>query len=530
MLQTTAIPAPTPAPKAKADPEEPKKVRLDLALSTSCDVTLKAEIPGVAEPESTTIDSSTETDPLRPTPTGGVPYRRTKEYPQGTRFTITPKLVTYTLETSAEVTATYALKESKEMLPLADLEVIKYEYKKALSNYLAIVDKEAGFLGVSATSEFRGLFVDSNGVIARVAQPPTSTFGYTSQSESIRLLPIEIVDANKASVSKLKVGKMSATDVLTGSDSFARLDVDKDPDRFFIRVPGGAALGGVSVKVSTTDNSDTAYNDNATQIDLQTEGGDAITKSLLLVSDDVDDAAQVDSIADDATGDRTHKVQLGGNLKIEAIKIGTGGWQIMDAKTPVPALKKLKCDVVVLKVGGAVVRPNAEVEAAMKMVQERYAQVGVKVEYAIVERDPPAGVDLTDGVTVRDVSESHTLSAEGKSFLDGLATVGAAKDVHIFFINRAKIGADDVRGTAVADYWYDESEESYTYNLFVANISTPFTAAHELGHLLTDAGHHAAEINLMKTSTDQTNTLGATKRFDTDQETRIHSSDRLSAP
>ena len=166
----------------------------------------------------------------------------------------------------------------------------------------------------------------------------------------------------------------------------------------------------------------------------------------------------------------------------------------------------------------------------MKMVQERYAQAGVKVEYTIAERDVPSGVDLSDGVTVRDTSASHTLSTEAKTFLDGLATVNATKDVQIFFVNRAIVGGGDVRGTAVADYWYDESEESYTYNLFVANISTPFTAAHELGHLLTDDGHHPAAINLMLISTDMTNTLGATKRFDVSQETRIHNSDRLIAP
>lgn len=45
-----------------------------------------------------------------------------------------------------------------------------------------------------------------------------------------------------------------------------------------------------------------------------------------------------------------------------------------------------------------------------------------------------------------------------------------------------------------------------------------------------DDGHRASDINLMKTSTDKTNVLGATKRLDTDQGTRIQACDRLSTP
>ncbi|MDB6078811.1 MAG: hypothetical protein JWO82_2558, partial [Akkermansiaceae bacterium] len=107
------------------------------------------------------------------------------------------------------------------------------------------------------------------------------------------LLPIEVVDKDKNHVSKLKIGKMSESGVLSGTGAGTILDIDKDSDRFFVRVKGGAAVGGISVKVSTTDNPDATYNDNATQIDLVADGADAISKSMLLVSDSVDDGHPV---------------------------------------------------------------------------------------------------------------------------------------------------------------------------------------------------------------------------------------------
>ena len=56
-------------------------------------------------------------------------------------------------------------------------------------------------------------------------------------------------------------------------------------------------MGAVSIKVSTVENPEATYNDDETEIDLQVDGDDLITKSMLLVSDDVDDDHQVDSVS-----------------------------------------------------------------------------------------------------------------------------------------------------------------------------------------------------------------------------------------
>jgi hypothetical protein len=359
--------------------------------------------------------------------------------------------------------------------------------------------------------------------------------GAGGTSEGIlSLLPMEVVDANKAAVSKLKVGKMSETGVLTGTGASATLDIDKDSDRFFIRVPGGASMGGISVKVSTTDNPDGAYNDNATQIDLVTDGADAISKSMLLVSDDVDDDHPVDGIADDATGDRTHKVQLGGNFKIEEIKIGTGAWQTFGNMTPVPARKMIKCDVFVLKVGGTAVRTNAQVEREMKIVQERFAQVAVSFDYAITEKEQPVGVSLSDGLDAISIGPGSLLvHPEAKSLIQGHGTVGSIKDVQVFYVNQINAAGLNPRGVALADFGIDEADEDYIFNVFVGSphVFDPFNVAHELGHLLNDFGHEGPDTNLMMgNGTPTTNTIGASKRLNATQETRVLNSDRLSNP
>ncbi len=302
----------------------------------------------------------------------------------------------------------------------------------------------------------------------------------------IALLPVEVVDKNKAALSKLKVGKMSETGVLTGTGATAVLDIDKDSDRFYIRVPGGAALGGISVKVSTTDNPDhtttTPYDDNATQIDLVSDGADAISKSMLLVSDDVDDDHPVDSIADDTTGDRTHKIQLGGNFKIEEIKIGTGAWQTLGTKVPVPVEKAVDVTTVILRdkpqaAGGVELISQTVVTSFWKIANERYAQRGVRlnVTHAGV-KDPPTGVDLSPpGLNVTDSSGADLLagngivSQESKDLITGLGTGASSADIHVFYVNTLTVAGFPAGGAAIADFAFAASEDTFTYNVVLSN-------------------------------------------------------------
>ena len=344
------------------------------------------------------------------------------------------------------------------------------------------------------------------------------------------LLPVEVVGNSKNPTAKLNVGKMSESGVLSGTGATATLDVDKDPDRFFVRVLGGAALGGISVKVSTADNTDSAYNDNTTQIDLQSDGGDAISKSMLLVSDDIDDDYAVDSIADDATGDRTHKIQLGGNFKIEEIKIGTANWQTEGTKVPVPIGKTVNIGVVILRnksqmSGGTPVVAQGDVEQDLKLGNERYAQAGIKLSWTISAEDPPAGVDLSNGLT--EFTAPGAPSAEESSLLTSSLATATTADLQVFYVNNFA-PAPGSAGEAFPEAAFTGPLGG---NVIISAARKPFTLPHELGHILknddgvsNNGGHSSDPIHLMRSGTSTINTLGASKRLTTSEATTVRGS------
>ncbi len=348
----------------------------------------------------------------------------------------------------------------------------------------------------------------------------------SGESKAFIMARVEIVDAELNGAKELKVAKMIETGVLNADRSIIP---DNDRDCFFIRVKGGASLGQISVKVATTDNPVATYNDDPTQIDLHIDGDDAISDEMLLVSDDEDDDHPIDNVADDATNDRTHKIQLGGNLVIDSIKIGDKPWQAVGKKTPVCVVKTVDVKFVIMRdkpaaTGGQPLVPPATVAEYVRITKERYSQVGVKIVDQVVVKDPPAGVDLIDGLTVQATPTEDTISTEARKLIEGSGTVGAA-DIHIFYVNDIAYSAGlRPAGLAFADFALAESEDKYTYNAFVSTLKTsrsiPYggiVTAHELGHLLTDAGHAnsggpLSGIQLMIDGASENGILGA-KRF-----------------
>jgi hypothetical protein len=142
--------------------------------------------------------------------------------------------------------------------------------------------------------------------------------------------------------------------------------------------------------------------------------------------------------------------------------------------------------------GGVQIFNLTDAMAHWKIVSERYAQVGVKIVVDTYSyRDPPTGVDLADGLKIHERG-STVLSGEAKSVISNLGTIGT-DDIHIFYVPRIDIGNVVDHGVAIADFGFDEIDDPYTYNAFVAkDVASPhygLTAAHELGHLLTNDGH-----------------------------------------
>ena len=350
------------------------------------------------------------------------------------------------------------------------------------------------------------------------------------------LLPVETVNSENEAAPELKVAKMIEFGVLNHNRTINPVN---DADYFSIRVRGGATLGPISVKVSTADNPDPAYNDDSTQIDLYADGEDAVSDKMLLVSDDEDDDHPIDGIVDDALNDRSHKIQLGGNFVIDSIKVGANGpWQPAGIKTPVRVVKTVEISAVILRDkaradGGVELVPYTTVDKHMRIIKERYAQVGVKIDVVSVGiQDPPPGVDLVDGLSLTRPS-GIPVSDEARSLIKGKGTTDTS-DICLFYVNYMQAaGAPGILyGYAYTASSLIAEEDPYTYNAFISTVHTNssiplggIVSAHELGHLLRDAGHadyvgDVPETQLMIEGAAADGILGA-KRLSNSDETKI---------
>jgi hypothetical protein len=320
--------------------------------------------------------------------------------------------------------------------------------------------------------------------------------------KKVDFIPVDLVNSEKTSLDELEVAKLRVGS-FSSLDATGKLTPSNSDESFYIRFKGKESASGVAVKISTTDNPNLFYNEPPKQIDLTFDGIDWISESMLMVSDETDDDHPVDSIPDDAANDRTHKIQLGGNLKIESIKIGNAAWLPIEYKIPVKAKKLIHVNVVILRnkplsQGGIPAFTLTEVIEHFRIVNERFAQVAVNVIVdSYTYQDPPSGVDLSDGLKVSNLG-STILADEVKNVITNLGTVGSS-DIHIFYVPRIDVGNLVDHGVAIADFYFDETEDPFTYNAFVAkDVNNPFyglTVAHELGHLLTNFGHGETTTN-----------------------------------
>jgi len=99
--------------------------------------------------------------------------------------------------------------------------------------------KFATFIGPAISGTSSGQKVDVTFKIVPPSEETPKKNGWTGFVKNIRLIPVEVVDANKTAISELKVGKMAEPGVLTNTGT---LTINHDPDRFFIRIKGGASL------------------------------------------------------------------------------------------------------------------------------------------------------------------------------------------------------------------------------------------------------------------------------------------------
>ncbi len=379
--------------------------------------------------------------------------------------------------------------------------------------------------------------------------------GILPSSVIVGLLPLDFIDKTSTRLTELKVGKMYPS-VVTGTGlpgSVVSLNLDADQDRFRVRVRDGAALSSVKMKFGTVDNPDPAYNDDPTEYTLETLGGDAITKNMLLVADSIDDDHEKSYSSpkkDDEPDDITHKIQLGGNFKISEVQAGYGTWSPADLKLPVNKKKTVKVQFVNCTYGIFSTNPcwsSAQIEWAKLKMQERYAQVGIEFDFPAVL----AGSDIGNSGILSD-SEIPTFSpAAGKisfpqktkDIVDSVSPNDFYNTLMIYLVKGMGLSVTHHHGVATPPKYVDSADIRFQNKILLANnYLYDFTAAHEALHILTDSAHSAPPYNDFSTEYADDNTIwtvppdnefaarrsnqsiGSTKRISTGQESKAQSS------
>lgn len=281
--------------------------------------------------------------------------------------------------------------------------------------------------------------------------------------------------------------------------------IDLDPDRFYVRIPMIGSGTNMKIEVSTAAAGGSTI-DDWEEIEMEADPEDSgmlKSKPQLLVADSPDKNAQG---ADDAeeVANRMHKIALFGKVKMR-VEIGQATGDI-ELPVPVPnRYKTVNVKAVILRnqPGGIPAATEAYVlNDLVNNVKPRYAQANINISFGnVTTADPPAGVDLTDGIAQAD---ANYLPSVVKAVLDEVGTP-STDDIFIFYVPSITTGVPGypnrgARGFALYDSAFPQSaDKPYTYNIFIGvNEANVITTAHELGHILTDAGHPESEGGIIE--------------------------------
>ena len=288
----------------------------------------------------------------------------------------------------------------------------------------------------------------------------------------------------------------------------------------------------------------------------------------MLVSDAVDDGSipvgsglNADNLPNNgsnpADNDRTHKIQLGGEFVVKYIPDNNAPEEFHTRTAFVEREKTVTVNVFILKIPFDPNNPNGltipvidtnAVKDQWKVVRERYAQVGVWIDWNITVVDQPTqvnigtpndpelvDVNLSDGLTVAVgmfVPNASTLDNEAKALIKG---VGKKNEVNAYYVNRLNAWDNEhPRGIAVTKSAFSTfGHIGYFYNFFIATerkpIDTPgiLIPSHELGHCVGELLHPGVNLQHDKWRLMYGGVLGEadqptdSKRFSQLEETKI---------
>lgn len=330
-------------------------------------------------------------------------------------------------------------------------------------------------------------------------------------------ITLQIIDASKKPTDELFIAKM--VQALIGG----QLAIDNDPDRFYIRVEDESkkGVGTITVKLST-DSAGSKYDDAPTDIDLtETAENSGVfeSKSLMLVSDDVDDDFQVDGIADDAKNDRTHKIALGGTVKV-LYHIDANTTKSAEAEVLVYGIVKVQQIITrkVLLFGTAPAITILQAQTQRRLIEERFAQCGIQIRwlpYRVLDSNPP-GVFMINGLVRPTGGCPQGIPSESQDLFNGVPPLG--NEIQLFYID---LFATAAKGISTIPKCLGEAEIAAGFAnkaLVDWQRSTQWTAGRELLHVLLNATHldYQAEFSdsrMLFSETVPGNTIFSSKRI-----------------
>lgn len=372
----------------------------------------------------------------------------------------------------------------------------------------------------------------------------------------VSLLPVELLTPQEGSTStgfdeselvatnQLKVAKWENAFEGTASNPTVKGDFNElDLDRFYLRVPmpwnEGQGTGTAKIKVEGNDGVTDPEND-IELVEIPGEPGVFRTHSLILVSNDVDDAYPDGT--DEGLDDTTHKARLGD--KVTFTVPVPGGQAIVEAD--VPARGTLL--VTSWRFPSSNTRTPQEVDHAMTIVEEIVAQIGLKVDHSPNEGDfafqnGDGNMDLfrplvENGTTFPQIPVDFT--DEGKNFMEEHSDGGR---LSVYFLNNLGFNAI-AKGVALTRQFVSELSEvsdpigyslNYTDKAFIKDGSiknpvlgfggfdaTEFIVAHELLHLPGNLGHNPSRTNLMyKNALQWQQSVTDQRRINKEQESAV---------
>lgn len=391
--------------------------------------------------------------------------------------------------------------------------------------------------------------IDEYGMLTALAPgiaTVTATAGEVySVSQAMNVVQIDfLAGGGNTPASSLKIAKWGNAFVMTGAPHAALTNnfIDLDSDRFCVRVadPSQAGTGSVGILLSTTG-ADSAHNDSATAIDLfetSENSGIFVSTNLLLVSDSIDDEFSYSAIPPDNTrNDRTHKTAPGGIVRIQYPESGQS-YGVKEIS--VPKVGRVHITPIIMRdlPAGEEGEPFVQVpylEGCLMVARERFGQIGVDLTWASPEiRDPPSGMDLTGNFFIRDTMSARVITTEAKQIIAEVGTVGDISDIHMICVNHLKAGDLPLAGSSVTSFRYNLTEYDYFFNAFLdsdhVNSDTEYGGyliAHELGHMLTNAGHETNDVWRLMYTVPETYGVAGSRRLISSEETAITGDDHV---